>query len=127
MKPYFMDITAKIIAEVRNRTCIDTIDTEVLEEILQYELNEYYYELDEYYINDFYNEVSRAHRTGYDEGNSEGYSEGHSEGHYEGYIAGKSSSEGDVANAYDDGYSLGYDDGYSLGYDDGHSKGHSGV
>ena len=115
MKPYFMDITAKIIAEVRNRTCIDTIDTEVLEEILQYELNEYYYELDEYYINDFYNEVSRAHRTGYDEG------------HYEGYIAGKSSSEGDVANAYDDGYSLGYDDGYSLGYDDGHSKGHSGV
>ena len=34
MKPNFMDSTAKIIAEVRTRTCIDKIDTEVLADIL---------------------------------------------------------------------------------------------
>ena len=39
MKPDYMDRTAKIIAEVRTRTCIDKTDTEVLEDILQYELN----------------------------------------------------------------------------------------
>ena len=90
MKPYFMDITAKIIAEIRSRACVDKIDTEVLEEILQYELNEYYYELDEYYTNDVYNEVSRAHRTGYDEGKSEGYSEGYFAGYSDGHSKGHS-------------------------------------
>ena len=110
MKPYFMDITAKIIAEVRARTCIDIIDTEVLEEILQYELNEYYYELDEYYINDVYNEVSRAHRTSYDGGYDAGYT------------AGKSSSDGDVDKAYDAGYELGYYEGRSEGYSEGYSE-----
>ena len=115
MKPYFMDITAKIIAEVRARTCIDKIDTEVLEEILQDELNEYYYELDEYYINDVYNEVSRARRTSYDDGYDTGYDAG--------YTAGKSSLEVDVDSAYDEGYALGYDDGYAAG----HPKSHSAV
>ena len=37
MKSDFMVKTAKIIAEVRNRTCIDE-DAEVLKEILQEEL-----------------------------------------------------------------------------------------
>ncbi|NOS39019.1 hypothetical protein, partial [Staphylococcus aureus] len=45
MKHDFMDRTAKIIAEVRTRTCIDKLDTEVLEEILQEELIEYYNEV----------------------------------------------------------------------------------
>ena len=91
MKSDFMVKTAKIIAEIRNRTCVDD-DVEVIKEILHDALHECYDE-------------------GYDDG----------------YAACKSILEGDVANAYDDGYSLGYDDGYSLGYDDGHSKGHSGV
>ena len=69
MKPNFMDITTKIITEVRTRTCIDKLDTEVietevLEEILQDALNEYY-----------------------DDGYANGYSEGHSEGYSEGYSA----------------------------------------
>ena len=72
MKPDYMDRTAKIIAEVRTRTCIDKTDTEVLEDILQYELNAYCRELSDYY-HDGYGD-------GYDEGYALGYSEGHSEG-----------------------------------------------
>ena len=49
MKFYFMEITAKVIAEVRTRTCIDNFDAEVLEEILQDALNKYCRELDGYY------------------------------------------------------------------------------
>ncbi len=66
MKSDFMVKTAKIIAEVRNRTCIDE-DAEVLKEILQEELKEYYDALHECY----------------DEGYALGYSEGYSEGHSE--------------------------------------------
>ena len=47
MKTNFMDRIAKIVVEIRNRTCID--NTEVLEEILKYELRTYYTELEEYY------------------------------------------------------------------------------
>ena len=69
MKPDFMEKTARIIAEVRNRTCIDKIDTEVLEvleEILQDALNEYYDELHGYYD------------AGYDDGYALGDDENHS-------------------------------------------------
>ena len=48
MKSDFMVKTAKIIAELRNRTCIDE-DAEVLKEILQEELKEYYDALHECY------------------------------------------------------------------------------
>jgi flagellar biosynthesis/type III secretory pathway protein FliH len=68
MKSDFMVKTAKIIEEVRARTCIDKIDTEVLEEILQDALNEYY--------DDGYYE-------GYYEGYDEGYDEGRSGVEYE--------------------------------------------
>ena len=47
--PDFMGRIAKIVEEVRVRTCIDEIDIEVLEDILQDELNEYCRELDGYY------------------------------------------------------------------------------
>ena len=94
MKPNFMGKIANIITEIRIRTCINKTDTEVLENILQYELNEYFKELREYYD------------AGYDDG----------------YANGKSSSEGDVESAYDEGYALGYDDGYSGGYYEGHSE-----
>ena len=94
MKPDFMDRTAKIIAEVRTRTCIDKINTEVLEEILKYELSEYHNEVFTY-----------CNTTGYDAGYDTGYEDGYmtisdeaaeraySEGYYEGYYEG-----------YDDGY-----------------------
>ena len=92
MKPDFMDSTAKIIAEVRTRTCIDKIDAEVLEDILKDELIKYHNEVFTY-----------GHGIGYDDGYDDGYT------------AGKSSLEGDVDNAYDEGYALGYSDGCSEG------------
>mgnify|MGYP003589283192 CR=1 FL=1 len=81
----FKDSAAKIIEEIRNRTCIDKIDTDVLEDILQDELIKYHNEVFTY-------------------GHSIGYDDGHSDGYYEGYDAGQS-----------DGYALGYDDGCSEG------------
>ena len=45
MKPDFMDMTAKIMAEICARTCIDKSDTKFIEEILQDALNEYCDEL----------------------------------------------------------------------------------
>ena len=104
MNTNFMDKTAKIIAEIRSRTCIDD-DVEVIKEILQDELKEYYDALHECYAD------------GYDDG----------------YAACKSILEGDVDNAYDEGYELGYyeglsdgrSEGYQLGHYDGHSEGYS--
>ena len=74
MKPEFMDRIAKIIAEVRTRTYMDKIDTEVLEELLKDELIEYHNEVFTY-----------GHNTGYDDGYSDGYYEGHSNGYEDGY------------------------------------------
>ena len=101
MRPNFMDSTAKIIAEVRTRTSIDNIDTEVLAEILQDEFIKYHNELFTY-----------AHNIGYDDGYDDGC---------------KSCLNVDVDSAYDEGYSLGYDDGYDEGYALGYDDGHSGV
>ena len=74
MKTDFTDRIAKIIADVHDRTCIDKADIEVLEDILQGELNEYY----EAVYDDGYS-------AGYYEGHSDGYSEGYSAGYTEGY------------------------------------------
>ena len=76
MKPDFMVRTAMIIAEVRNRTCIDD-DVEVIKKILQEELKEYYDELHECY----------------DDKLNECYDEGYDEGYYEGYYEGRSGVE----------------------------------
>ena len=92
MKSDFMGRTAKIIAEIRARTCMDYVDTDVLKEILQDELIKYHNEVFTY-----------GHTIGYDDG----------------YIAGESILNGDVDNAYDEGYSLGHSEGYSEGYSDG--------
>ena len=103
MKPDFMDRIAKIIAEVHNRTCIDKIDTEVLEYILQKELIEYHNEAYTY-----------GHTTGYDAG----YTDGH---------------ESSLGEAVERAYYEGYDDGlneavategaaYYEGYDEGRSE-----
>ena len=79
MTPNFMDKTAKIIAEVRGRTCIDDLDAKILEEILQDALNKYCRELDGYY--------DAGHAAGFDEGYTLGYDDGHSVGHSEGHSA----------------------------------------
>ena len=77
MKPNFMERTAKIIAEIRNRTCIDD-DVEAIEKILQDELNEYYRMLDGYYEEEYYNTISSYRSSAYDKGYADGYSESHS-------------------------------------------------
>ena len=91
MKPNFSGRTAKIMADIRTRTCIDRFDTAAIEEILQDALNEYYYD-------DLEKAVESAYDAGYDEGRSEGYSDGYSEGHSDGYYEG-----------YSDGYEYGYE------------------
>ena len=80
-------IIAKIIEEVRNHTCIDNIDTEVLEEILQASLNEYFTMLDEYYEEEYYNAISSARSKAYDDGHSEGYADGFDIGYDDGRSA----------------------------------------
>ena len=72
MKFDFTEITTKVIAEVRTRTCIDKIDTEVLEYILQKELIEYHNEAYTY-----------AHNIGYDDGFNDGYDVGYDNGRSE--------------------------------------------
>ena len=88
--PDFMDRTAKIIAEVSAKACVDKIDTEVIEAILQASLNEYCTMVNGYYKEAYYTAISSARHRAYDAGHSDGYSLG-----------------------YDDGYSLGYDDGHA--------------
>ena len=58
MAPNFMDRTAKIIEEVRNRSRINVVDTEVIEAMLKDEIIKYH------------NEVFTA---GYDAGYDAGY------------------------------------------------------
>ena len=75
--PNFRDITAKIIAEIRARTCIDD-DAEVLEAMLKDELTEYCRMLDGYYEEEYFNAISSVYDEGYDEGYYDGRSESHS-------------------------------------------------
>ena len=88
MKFDFMEITAKVIAEVRTRTCIDDVDAEVLEELLKDELIKYRNEVFTY-------------------GHNIGYDDGHAAGH-------KAGLDDAADNAYDEGYALGYSEGHSL-------------
>ena len=64
-----MDRAAKIVEEVRTRTCVDKIDTEALFEILQEELIKYRNEL-----------LTYGHSIGYNEGYDEGYAAGYKRG-----------------------------------------------
>ena len=78
--PNFMGRIAKIIEEIRTRTCIDEIDTEVLEKILQDELTEYYTLLNGYYEEEYYIAISSARSKAYDDGHSDGYADGYDAG-----------------------------------------------
>ena len=85
--PNFMVKTAKIIAEMRARTCIDDVDAEVIEEILQNKLTEYYRMLEGYYEEEYYNAISSARSKAYDEGHSDGYANGYDVGYDDGHSA----------------------------------------
>ena len=79
MTPEFVGKTAKIIAEIRNRTCIDDVDAQIMEEILQASLNEYCMELEGYYEEEYYIALSSARSKAYDIGYDDGYNDGYSE------------------------------------------------
>ena len=85
--PNFMGSIAKIIAEVRAKTCIDEIDVEVIEEILQDSLNEYFTMLDGYYEEEYYVAVASARSEAYDDGHSDGYADGYDDGYDDGRAA----------------------------------------
>ena len=87
MKPDFMVRTAKIIEEIRASTCIDDVDVEVIEKILQDGLNKYYDELDGYYEEEYYNALSRARNSAYDDGFNDGYDVGFDNGSSESHAA----------------------------------------
>ena len=58
MPPNYMGGAARIIAEIRNRTCIDDNDAEVIKGILKAAIHEYYED---------------GHSDGYDDGYEHGY------------------------------------------------------
>ena len=83
--PNFTHKIAKIISEIRTRTCSDDVDAEAIKEILQDELNECCTLLNEYYEEEYYIALSSARNKAYDAGHSDGHSEGYDEGYDEGY------------------------------------------
>ena len=84
--PNFMGSIAKIIEEIRTQACIDAVDAEVIEKILQEELNEYCQMLDGYYWveyhNKYCNEISSVRNGAYEAGYAEGYDDGYAKSHY---------------------------------------------
>lgn len=79
--PNFMGKAEKIIAEVRNRTCIDDVDAEAIKELLQDALNEYCRMLDGYYEEEYYNALNTARNSAYDAGYDDGYAVGYDVGY----------------------------------------------
>ena len=76
----FLESTAKIMAEIRTRACIDDVDAEAIEKILQDELTEYYTLLNGYYEEEYYIAISSARSKAYDDGHSDGYDDGYDAG-----------------------------------------------
>ena len=81
MTPIVTPKVAKIIAKIIVRTCIDDDDVEVIEEILQGTLHEYYAALEEYFVEEYYNAVASARSRAYDDGHSDGYEDGYESGY----------------------------------------------
>ncbi len=148
MEHYFTEITAKLIAEVMVRACIDKLDTEVLEGILQEELIKYCNEVFTCGRNigydDGYDDCTAGHRSIVDEAVECAYYEGYDDGLNEavateeatyarGFEDGRAEAESDneaytkeaVESAYNEGYSLGHYEGYDKGHPEGFSEGYS--
>lgn len=87
MKPNFMDSIAKIVKDIRTKTCIDDADVEILEGLLKDELNEYCNLIGEYYEEEFYIAISSARNRAYDDGHSDGYADGYDVGYDDGHSA----------------------------------------
>ena len=85
--PDFMGRIAKIVEEVSARACVDKIDTEVIEAILQASLNEYCTMINEYYAEEYHNELSRARNSSYDDGYDDGYDVGYDNGYSDSHSA----------------------------------------
>ena len=83
MTTNFMGRAAKMIAEIRNQTCIEDADAEVILELLQDELDA----LNEYYEEEYSNAISSARSKAYDDGHSDGYSLGYDDGYLDGQSA----------------------------------------
>ena len=79
--PAFTGKIAKIISEVRLRTCMDEIDADVLVEILQDALNEECTLLNGYYEEEYYNALNSARNSAYDDGFDDGYDVGYENGY----------------------------------------------
>ena len=77
----FLESTAKIIAEIRTVACIDDVDAEAIEKILQDALKEYYDELDGYYEEEYYIAISSVRNKAYDDGYVDGYDVGYDDGY----------------------------------------------
>ena len=90
MKTETITTIAKIMEDVRAKTCIDKIDVEVIEAILQASLNEYFVMLDGYYEEEYYNALSSARNKAYDDGYDAGYDVGYGIGYDVGYDDGRS-------------------------------------
>ena len=73
ISPKFATKTAKIIAEIRNRTCIKIMDAQSLEEIFIDALNEYCTAVDEYYEEEYYIAIEDVRASAYDNGFADGY------------------------------------------------------
>lgn len=89
--PNFTRRITKIMVAIRTRACIDDVDAEAIEKILQDELIEECRMLDSYYweehYNNYCNEISSVRTSAYEAGYDEGYADGHSGGYSESHSA----------------------------------------
>ena len=79
--PNFTGRAVEIIAEILARTCVDKIDAEVIEEIVQASLNEYYMMLNGYYEEEYYNALNTVRNSAYESGYESGYDAGYDVGY----------------------------------------------
>ena len=85
--PNFKHETAKMIAEICNKICIDDFEAEVIKDILQDALNEYCMILEGYYEEEYYNAISSARNSAYDSGFDDGYDVGYDNGRSDSHSA----------------------------------------
>ena len=85
--PNFTVSIARTIAKIRASTCINVVDAEAIEKILQDELTEQYRMLAGYYEEEYRNAISSARNSAYDDGFDDGYDVGYDNGSSESHSA----------------------------------------